>query len=391
MKKSDLEIKKSGIAESLLAIRELAKTEDRVLNGEEVTKVTELTRDLTNLEASIVLEDQADELARNLNPTKEPIVEKKVKTSLELVRDLANAKGQLPDHIQEINREVAAGIASEGVFISRFDYASDGANMSPKRVSGLTITESPVSPALWEDMGLTVYPSLTGGTQKLPYMSTILAEEVAEGVGITQQDPSTNHVELTPSRVGVQISVTREGLQTYNQATWDGVMKNVLESIDRKITAKVYAKAYAGATIVAAVTTFTKANFDTLEGSVPVDGKYMMSRKSFFTAKAVVIDSGSGKFLANRVSQDYGETYEGTPIFHSGLFVDASKTKYVVYGAMKQIAIGFWGNDAYELIVDPFTNALKGELLITVSKLVDIEIPDVAIAFVKSADLDPTS
>lgn len=393
MKKSDLEIKKTEISRELVAIRDLMKTENRVLTEDEVAKVTDLKRDLANVDASLALADDDDSLQRNVATvvTPEPAKNTKPKTSLDLVRDLANSKGEVPEHIKEINRNVAAGVDTQGVFISRFNYGTNGDDFSPKKVAGLTVTESPVSPALYTKMGLTTYPSLNGGTQKLPFMSTILAEEVAEGVGITPISPTTNHVELTPSRVGVQISVSREGLGTYNQATWDGVMKNVLEAIDRKITAKVYAAAYAGATTVTAANAFTKAAFDLLEGSVPVDGKYLMSRASFFSAKSVAIDVGSGKFLANRVSQDFGETYEGSEIFHSGLFTDASTTKYVIYGALSQIAIGFWGQDAYELIIDPFTNALKGELLITVSKLVDIKIPDAATAFVKSADLDPTS
>ena len=394
MKKSDLEIKKDGISKELLAIRDLSGEENRVLNAEEVTKVDELTRDLGSVEASIKLEDEADALARNLKKeVKKEEVKVERKLGLDLVRDLVDNAGRQTPEIIASNKEVARGVDTQGIFISRagFTDGTDGANFSPIGVSGLTITESPVTPPLYKQMGLTTYPSLAGGTQKLPYMSTITAEQVAEGVDITQTAASSSSVELSPVRVGVQIQVSREGLATFNQATWDGVMKNVLQSIDRKITAKVYAAAYAGATTVAAATSFSKANFDLLEAAVPVDGKYLMSRASFFSAKSVKLDTGSGRFLANRVSQDLGETYEGTPIFHSGLFSDASKTKYVVYGAMENIAIGFWGDDAYEIIVDPYTNALGGELLITVSKLVDVKIPDAATAFAKSADLDPTS
>jgi hypothetical protein len=149
----------------------------------------------------------------------------------------------------------------------------------------------------------------------------------------------------------------------------------------------IYTAVLAGATEVAAGA-FTKVGFDALEGSVPTDGNYMMARSSFFEAKSVPIDAGSGKFLATKQGQDYGETYEGTPIFHSSNFVDGAGLQYICYGVASNIALGFWGNDSYEIIVDPLTKAAKGTLVITISKIVDVKIPNVAVAWSRSADLD---
>lgn len=390
MKVSDLKIKKSEISEELKVLRGLIDSENRPLTEEESTKVTELTRDLSSVESSISLIEKDEELSRSV-VVEQPEVKKEMKNSLELVRHLADNNGQQSPEILDVNRELGEKIATQGVFISRnYSYGTNGVDLSPTRVGDLTVTEAAVSPKLWDRMGCTVYNGLKGGTQKLPFMSTMLAEEVAEKAGITRNTTGTSHVELTPVRVGIQIEVTREGLGSYSQSTWDGVMANVMKAIDRKITAKVYAAAFAGATAVAGVA-LDKDGFDDLEGSVPVDGIYMMNRKTFYEAKGVAIDTGSGKFLAMRESQDFGRTYEGTPIFHSGLFSDAANTKYVVYGVAGNIAIGFWGNDAYEVIVDPYTKADAGTLVITVSKLTDIKIPDAAVAFVKSPDLDPAA
>lgn len=393
MKLSDLQQEQAQLQESVLAVRSLLETENRVMNEEETKTIETVTRRLAELKSNIAAIELADEIARSQKPievVQKPIDKKVEMKSLELVRELAEA-GRQTENVIKRNQELGSGIASMGVFVERnYSFGTNGGDMSPVKVDGLNVLEG--DPALWKQLNATVYSDLKGSTQVLPFMDAFAGQAVGEKGTITRDTTAPSSVTLTPTRVGIQIEVTREGLATFSDGTWNGVMQNAYKAIDRKITGKVYAAVLAGATEVAAADDISKASFDLLEGSVPVDGIYMMNRSTFFEAKGVDIAvAGSGKFLVSRLGQDRGETYEGSPIFHSGLFLDGAKKKYVFYGVSGNIAIGFWGMDAYEVIVDPLTKAADGVLVITISKIVDVKIPNVAKAFVRTTDLDTAS
>jgi hypothetical protein len=390
MKLSDLLQEQAQLQESVLAVRSLMETENRLMNEDETKQIEEVTRKLAELEVNIAAIKTAEEIARSAKPIEvvKPNEQNKVEMkSLELVRELANA-GRQTDNVIKRNSELGEGIASMGVFVERnYSFGTNGANLSPVQVGSLNVLEG--TPDLYAQLGATIFGDLKGSTQVLPFMDAFAGQAVAEKGTITRDTTATNSVTLSPARVGIQIEVTREGLATFSEGTWNGVLQNAYKAIDRKITANVYAAVLAGATEVAAATALDKASFDLLEAAVPVDGIYMMRRPTFFGAKGVKIDTGSGLFLAQRVGQDKGQTYEGTPIFHSGYFVDGANKKYVFYGVPGNIAIGFWGQDAYEVIVDHLTKAADGKLVITISKIVDVKIPNVAKAFVRTVDLDP--
>lgn len=373
--------------DELVAIRSLMVKEDRQMNEDEAANVEEITRSISEFDKNIELAEQAEVIERSVeNVIDNNQNQDNEMNSLELVRSLAQ-DGQKSEAVGANNAKIAENVATQGVFVTRnYSHATNGGDMSPTRVQGLNVLEG--KSAIWAQCGATLYTGLKGGTQKLPFMDAFAGQLVAEKGAIARDETAPAHVELTPERYGIQIEVTREGLTTYSQTTWNGVLDNASKAIDRKISATMYSRILAGATEEAAGA-ISKAGFDALEGAVPVDGAYFMARKTFFESKGEVIGgTGSGRFLTNRVGQDRGETYEGTPIFHSGLFEDGANQQYVVYGVTDNIALGFWGDDAYEIIVDPYTKAASGVLVITISRIADIKIPNVAKAFAKSPDLD---
>lgn len=382
-----LKQQKAEATKKLLTLQRSATDSNEPMTDEQITEVKSLKRSLDNFDVEIQLAEQEIDLKRSLVIDK-PVDQTPAKEvgSLAAVRSLSE-KGMTPELIAR-NSELAENVQTQGVFAKRnYSHGTNGAAISPSLVRGLNILEGRTD--LYRQCGSTIYEDLKGSTQRLPFMDAFAGQLVAEKGAITRDQTAPTSVELVPERYGIQIEVTREGLATFNQVTWDGILANAAKAIDRKISAQMYAEILAGATTVTGADDLSKASFDLLESSVAVDGSYFMKRKTFYGAKSIAIDSGSGQFLAKRVAQDIGETYEGVPIFHSGLFVDATDEKYVAYGVPSNIAIGFWGNDAYELIVDPFTKAANGTLVITISRIADIKIPNVANAFVKSADLDP--
>jgi hypothetical protein len=122
---------------------------------------------------------------------------------------------------------------------------------------------------------------------------------------------------------------------------------------------------------------------------VELDGAFLANRATFFEAKGQPIDAGSGRFLVERagdVKVGRGVSYDGTPFWYSNLFEDGVDQKYVVYGDTSKIFVADYG--MVEVIIDKYTQAAAGKVIITVNKLADVALKNPA-AFAKTPDLDP--
>lgn len=364
--------------DKLMVIRSRVKTENRQMTEDENTEFKMISRSLESLDSNIALAEQSLELERSLGG-----VDPNVKTKMS---DLAAVqlfvkRGQASEVIDR-NKDIGDGIQTMGVLVSRgYSDAVDGAHLSPDNVAP-SINYLEGVPDLWKEVDATIYRDLKGGTQRMPFMSTFAGAIVGEGVDLAVETVNPTSVELTPNRYGTTISVSREALATYSAGAWESIMGNARKVIDRQMTAQIFVQA-ATTTNTTGATTHTKDNYDELEGSVPVDGIYFMSRKQFYKAKGVQVATGAGEgFLVERNGQDKGLTYEGTQVRHSELFAAPADT--VVYGVGNNIAVGFWGQDAYEIIVDPYSLKKSGELEITISKIADVVVVNKDVAFAKT-------
>lgn len=238
---------------------------------------------------------------------------------------------------------------------------------------------------VWQRMGCRYLPNLKG-TITLPYKSPIIAAALAEKAALTHDTVTNNGVLVAPQRYAVGQIWTKELLASENPALHNAMVADMITSVDRKISADVYAKALAGATEVT-ITALDKAGLDLLMGGaeIEMDGVFASSRATFFEAKGVAIDSGSGRFLATIVNKDLGATYEGIPWFYSSLFADGTNQQYVIYGDFSQIVVADWG--MYEVLVNPYTYAKEGQIEIVVSRIANVSMHDPN-AFAKSEDLD---
>ena len=193
------------------------------------------------------------------------------------------------------------------------------------------------------------------------------------------------HVVLSPERFGITQNFTKELLAQQNPAVQAAIIGDMVTSCDRAITAEAYTVALAAATEIAAGA-ITVAGFNALMAAVDIDGAFAMDRASFFEAKAVPVDVGSGKFLTSLGAMNgVGLTYDGAKAFYSTLFADGVDQQYVIYGGWKELYLGFWG--ALEILINPFTFQKDGEIEITVNKLADVKSRNDG-AFAKSPDLD---
>jgi HK97 family phage major capsid protein len=89
---------------------------------------------------------------------------------------------------------------------------------------------------------------------------------------------------------------------------------------------------------------------------------FVTTRTLAALAMATPTVTGSGVFLIQN-SQALGYPVYGTSI------IQAADAKHWYFGDWSKAAIGFWGG--LEIIVDPYSNAQKGQLRMTVNRIAD--------------------
>jgi len=162
------------------------------------------------------------------------------------------------------------------------------------------------------------------GTFTLPYESPMVADLIAELATLTGDTTTPDGILVQPHRFSVQKAFTLETLNSATDEFLQSVLADMVKAADRGITKEVYTKALGYASVVAG-TDISKAGFDALMAGaeVEVDGAFFASRPTFFEAKGVAIDSGSGRFLVERLgasSAEAGFTYDGVPFWYSNLY-----------------------------------------------------------------------
>jgi len=242
---------------------------------------------------------------------------------------------------------------------------------------------------IWKQMGTDVL-SGAKGTFTLPFEDPIIGELALELVPQSGDIVTPDGILIKPKRFTVRKTFTVETLSSATDNFLQSVLGDMVKGCDRAITKEVYAKALAVASVIAG-SDITKTGFDALMAGaeVELDGAFLANRKTFFEAKALPIDAGSGRFLVERagnVNIGQGVVYDGTPFWYSNLFEDGVDQKYVVYGDTSKIFVADYG--MVEIIVDKYTMADTGQVVITVNKLADVAVKN-PIAFAKTADLDP--
>lgn len=372
-----------GEANETIALLEASKVkaeEELASSSRSNSGVAEMLEEVKR-NLAIALEDKA-KLEQSLNNS-----QRQMNTDLSKALLGAYRKEQANETLEVTrNLEDASGFMSDedGFLVSSVrghDTTTEGAAIPNNPIDFLSIIgKKPI----WDEMGVRKLPSLKG-TITLPYKNPEVAQLLAEKANEIGDVVNKLGTVLSPERYQKSQLWSKEMIASEMPILHNQMIADLIVGVDRKITAEVYKKASAVATEVAAGA-LTKAGFDALQGEAEVEegGVFASPRKTFFEAKGVKIDNGSGKFLVELDKAGvYGRTYEGVKYFYSKLF-DEGAEKRVVYGDFYEIVVGDWG--MFEIIVDPYSNKKTGQVEITVSRIASVACQNPA-AFVKTPDL----
>jgi len=403
MKRSEeLKIERKQKLDEMSAIVTGAKEAKRSITDDEQTKYDNLKNEVVALERQIedaeFLETRNDNLVNTDNQHQAPITAPNIKREAapysvgKAMREFAkNGEDGLTGREKEQHAELSRGISSSGLLVP-YNARAISANTTSTHSAAVDVNIDPNlsiigKEPLWNKMGLTVLPNLQG-TFKLGKKTPDEAENPSETTAISTESNVPTFVTMAPERFGISDLFTKELLAQENPAVQAAIVNDMIKSCDRKITSEVYTIALAAATEVSAGA-LTLAGFNALMKAVDIEGAFAMDRDSFFEAKAVKVDAGSGRFLATMTQENgVGLTYDGAKLFYSSLFADGDAKQYAIYGAWEEIYLGFWG--ALEILINPYTYQKQGEIEITVNKLADAVCRNSG-AFVKTPDLDATT
>lgn len=418
MKRSDeLKLKRKEKLERMQAIVDGAKEGEKArnLNKEENKEYSDLKTEVTAMDSEIenaeFIEARSIETPstgegaegnqntpaqhqRNGQPAKAPSQSKRTAPYSvgKAIREFSRGgENGLTGIESEQHKELARGVSSEGLLVP-FQEQKRANNTTTTHADTIDVKIDPNlsiigKTPLWNQMGMTVLPGLMGSI-KLGKKTPDEAGKYAEKAEITAESNVPSFITMSPERYGITDVFTKELLAQENPAVQAAIVNDMIAGCDRKITSEAYAVALAAASEVASGA-LTVAGFNALMAAIDIDGAFAMDRASFFEAKGVKVDTGSGKFLVMPGnSNGVGKTHDGADIFYSSLFADGDAQQYAVYGAWKEIYLGFWG--ALEILINPYTYQKKGMIEMTVNRLADLACRNSG-AFVKSPDLDPST
>jgi HK97 family phage prohead protease len=310
-----------------------------------------------------VKEENADEpkeeVKRSLTPTKE-------ETKMNFVDEIKRSLDSRKETVIELER--AAGDGESANFT----------NITPVVVGDLSVVgKAPV----WQKLGMDI---LTGaqGTFTYAYEDPTVGAKLAEIAAVTGQVETDDGTLVKAQRFQVEKTYTKETLKSISPEALAKQMQNLEAGCDRKITEYAFTKALAGATADLTVTGISELGIDKLSGAVDSDMpvSLMMSRTNFYAKKSVKVDGGSGINLMT-IDGEFGKTWEGRDVFFSALFAD--DTQYLA-GDMSQLLLADFGGA--EILVDPYTKASTGQVVITFTKMAEIIVKNPA-GFKKSGTL----
>jgi len=250
-------------------------------------------------------------------------------------------------------------------FETRDWLASNPTDIIQKQIaSKVDILTSPAESFL-RSLGVTFYEGLTGN-----FVVPAMAQDTATfpGENTTAVDASMVTVSLTmaPRRVTHFQRITKETLAQTNPGIYNGIVQNLYNGLWNAITYDVFDKLETTAASQigqkAGSTYLTYVDLLNMEASINALNIQAPAYITTPTTKAYLkgtVQSGTYNMIWN------GNQVNG----YNAYALPAANVKKVYFGDWTREAVGLWGTP--EIIVDPYTRAAYGEIVLTIVGLVD--------------------
>jgi len=218
-------------------------------------------------------------------------------------------------------------------------------------------------------LNVTFFDNLGGGQLILPYLTQDTAGWVAEDASAASANMVPKSMTLTPRRVSHTQSVTKELLaNTNNPKLYLSILNNLHSGVFNAIVKDLFDNITvdcAAQTVDASATTLSWTHICNMESSL---GTYQLNT-NYLTHPSVKSYLKTTQYMSNLDSiwKD-DDILNGYPAYSH----PSMPAKEIVYGDFSKAVVCMWG--PINVIVDPYSAAVRGVLELTVEALVDTAI-----------------
>lgn len=222
--------------------------------------------------------------------------------------------------------------------------------------------------AFLRQLGVTFFPGLTGN-----FVLPALVQDTATFPG---EDVSTGLANMTPEaltlvarRVTHQQSITRETLAQTSPTIYASIVQNLVNGVWNAIANDVFDTLQTDCvghfvTLTAAgLTNGDLVNMEASIGGLSIGGGVYVTTPAIkaYLKQKIALGTTAGPAIWST-----DNVVNGYPAFG----VPAANTNKIYFGDFSRMAIGQWGS-LYDIVVDPFSKAAQGEIVLTIVSLVD--------------------
>jgi len=228
---------------------------------------------------------------------------------------------------------------------------------------GIDVLTSPAE-AFLRQLGVQFFSGLNGQFV-VPAMAQSTGKFVAENQDASSASLSTTSLTLTPRRVSHSQAISKETLVQTSPGIYNGIIQNLVNGVWNCVTNDVFDQVLADcpSTNENSKTTYvTWTNLVDMEASL---GDYML------TSPAYVVTPATRAYLSTTAKMtNQGPIYDAGKInSYPAYAVPAQNTSVITFADWNKVCVGQWGG--LEIIVDPYTDAKKGLINLTIVGMFD--------------------
>jgi hypothetical protein len=248
--------------------------------------------------------------------------------------------------------------------------ATDSAIIQKTVFPGIDVLTSPAE-AFLRQLGVSFYGDLNGQFV-LPAADESTAKFVNEAGDASSANLSTSSLTLSPRRISHSQSISKETLNQVSPAVYAGIVQNLVNGVWNCVTNDVFDQIVVDCPSSLKKTLTTYASFSDYVGlEASIGGKILTSPAYVITPKQRAYQSVTPK-MTNQEGVYANGMINGYPAYG----VPAQNTGQINFGDWAGVAVGQWGS--LEIIVDPYTNAKKGLIDLTIVGMFDTGVANTA-------------
>jgi HK97 family phage major capsid protein len=329
---------------------------------------------------------------------------------------LEKADGQLTGYEREMHLEMVkqTGRQAEGFLVPDFIWMGDGfrrdLTVTGAPGTGQELVQTIVEPSLVEYLrnvivtaraGATVMTGLRDNIALPRQISTATSQWVAETAALTTSNPTFDQVLLKPNRIGATSQYSRQlliqGVLDVNNIVRNDLFETIGHQIDYvAFNGSGVGPQPAGILNTPADTVWPSA-YSKCSPAVPFSGSgyatwtQVVQFETNVAANNVHMESPSCHYVTSPKVKGQFKTLakadpRSTSLYYPSFFWEPNdeingypalasnqiSTNQVIFGRFDQLILAYWGGT--DIVVDPYTAAKSGEIIITMNLFVDVAL-----------------